>query len=87
MKKFYLGSLTYIVLFLLVTWYMYSDDRAFDGPLTLGFPLPFYYGGGFCMVPCGPHFYADRFILDVLFLILPIIAAYWYQNRKIPITQ
>ena len=46
------GSLTYIVLFLLVTWYMYSDDRAFDGPLTLGFPLPFYYGGGFCMVPC-----------------------------------
>jgi hypothetical protein len=47
-KILFLMVFVYMLIFIGLTVWFFRDDRPSDGPFSLGIPLPFYYGGGYC---------------------------------------
>lgn len=82
-------SVIYDLVFFTLTYLSFSDNRPSDGPLSLGFPVPFYFGGGRCAVACGPDILPTGLVIDVLVFALPI-AAYllfvYFKKNKVSAT-
>lgn len=72
----------YLVAWLIALSVTFEDARFIDGPLSVGFPLPFYAGGGYCGMPCGPYLLFGNLVIDIVVFLVPIVVGVWYFRRR-----